>query len=468
MNNEWSKGLEEGWVCLDSIRSAPLLARLNASLEWATATVKLAHADSQLWRPDGEESVVRPIDKMILEASLLAHVAGRCQGARAAAENLIKEVAKHTEVASRLFELIRRRPHLRTSLGLLWVALDSFDCGDAAQRSLLRDLWEREPFPTQPHERSPYRLLDQAWVSSKARGIVDPAIATGALVPFTSLGNLNGAPFMPRDDLYALTHTAMYITDFGEWSQPNSYSSEMIGALSLYRLMEEDYDLAAELALADVLVGDTTANEAQVTVQAVLHDVFDAIGRIPSPTFNSSEYALAVNQDTYLRYHSYHTTFVYALLCYGVLRDQHRQDLKWEPLLSTYAIRSWHPEEEAPISSPIEHIGILAAQHTHKWTAACRARGIPFDEDGSDLLRSVLDAHLIRAIQFDQVDDIVQLLGMSEIGGKSKTDQLVRTHVSQRARLAQACKADTALAQKVAADFDLEASEIWSKSVQKL
>lgn len=456
MSNKFSdKQMELGWTCLDSKSSASLVDRLNASLDWATDTVKNVRLDSQLWCPDSDDCIVRPIDKMILEASLLAHIAGRCENSRIAANSLIQEVAKHTDVASRLYELVRRRPHLRTSLGLLWVAFDSFDCGDEAQRRFMRDLWEREPFPPQPHERSPFRLLDQAWVSSKARDEIDPVIATGVLVPFTSLGNIDGTPFMSRDDLYALTHTAMYITDFGEWSQPNLYSSEMIGSVSLARLMEGDFDLAAELALADILVGDTVTNESQLTVRAVLNDVFDAIGRVPSPTFDQAEYLLAIDKETYLRYHSYHTTFVYALLCYGILRDQNHTDLKWEPTLSTHEIRNWHPEEDAPIFSKIENLGALVAHHTHEWTDVCRARGIPFKEDGTDLLRSVLDAHLVRAIQNDQVDDVIKLLGMSEIGGPSQTDQLVRAHFSQRARLAQAYQSDALLAEKVAAHFDL-------------
>lgn len=391
---------------------------------------------------------------MVLEASLLALVAGRYQGARTAAEGLIQEVAKHAEVTSRIYELVRWRPHLRTSLGLLWVTLDSFDCGDAAQRRSVRDLWEREPFPVQPHERSPYRLLDQAWVSSKARGAVDPAIATGTLLPFTSLGNLDGAPFMHRADLYALTHAAMYMTDFGEWSLPNVYASEVIGAISLSRLLDGDLDLAAELALADVLVGDTAADEAQVAVRAVLNDAFDAMGYVPSPTFDQAEHVHAADPDAYIRFHSYHTTFVYALLCHGLLRDQDHRTATWEPALSAYKTRIWHSSEAGPASRPSEHLGARVAYNTREWTAACTARGVPFDADGADLLRPTLDAHLVRAVQTDEVDDMVQLLGMSEVGGRSRTDQLVRAHVSQRARLARATKGDAALADEVAALFD--------------
>lgn len=454
-NRELDKQSELSWTCLDNASSVQLLSRLNASIKWATATVELAQPDSQLWRSDQNNNIIRPIDKMILEASLLALIAGRCRGARAAAKNLIKEVAKHTEVISRVYQLIRRRPHLRTSLGLLWVAFDDFDCGDVAQRRSMRDLWQREPFPPQPHERVPYRLLDQAWVRSKAKGEVDPIIATGALVPFTSLGNFDGAPFMNRSDLYALTHTAMYITDFGEWSQPNSYSSEIIGAIGLSRMMDGDFDLAAELIIADILVGDTVVSEAQITIRAVLNDVFDSLGLIPSLNFDQSEYELATDQDSYVRYHSYHTTFVYALLCYSVLRNQNCQSSKKEFELSAPRIRTWHYKDMTPLPNPIANLSVLVASHIHGWTDICRARAIQIEEDGSDLLRSALDAHLIHAVRTDSIDDILQLLSMSEIGGYSQIDQLVRTHISQRARLAKACEEDALLAEKVAAEYDL-------------
>lgn len=456
MSNRASiKQSERSWACLDSVSSVQLLSRLNASIEWAITTIKLVQPDSQLWCSDQNNNIIRPIDKMILEASLLALVAGRCQGARIAAENLMKEVAKHTEVISRIYQLIRRRPHLRTSLGLLWVAFDNFNCGDIAQRRSMRDLWEREPFPPQPHERVPYRLLDQAWVRSKAKGEVDPIIATGALVPFTSLGNFDGAPFMNRSDLYALTHTAMYITDFGEWSQPNSYSSEIMGAISLSRMMDGDFDLAAELIIADILVGDTVLSKAQITVRAVLNDVFDSLGLIPSLNFDQSEYELATDKDGYIRYHSYHTTFVYALLCYSVLRHQNFQSSKQEFELSAPKVRTWHYKDMTPLPNPIANLSVLAANHIHDWTGICRARGVQLEKDGSDLVRTALDAHLIHAVRTDAIDDILQLLSMSEIGGHSQIDQLVRTHISQRAQLAQAYEESELLAKKVAAEYDL-------------
>lgn len=432
----------------------PLLTRLNSSLAWATTTVKCARLDSQFWCPDGDDSAIRPIDKMVLEASLLALVAGRCHDTRTAAEDLIQEVAKHTEVTSRIYNIVRWRPHLRTSLGLLWLAFDEFDCGDVNQRHAIRDLWESEPFPVQPHERIPYRLLDQAWVSSKVRGAIDPAIEKGALIPFTSLGNLDGAPFMHRNDLYALTHTAMYMTDFGEWLSHDVYSSEVINAISLSSLMDGDFDLAAELALADVLVGDVAVDVGQITVRAVLNDVFDAIGRIPSPTFKKSEYDLASDPDTYLRFHSYHTTFVYALLCYCILQKQSHQTNTFEPTLSAAKTRVWKSDEMDTMPHPIEDIGTLVAHHTQKWTAVCRARGASFDAEGDDLLRRVLDAHLIRAVNTDQIHNMVQLLGMSKVGGQSQVDKLVRTHVNQRARLAQASQGDTNLSEVVVSAFD--------------
>jgi len=434
----------------DRAGSDPLLDRLNTSLAWATTTVKHARLDSQLWCPEGDDGAIRPIDKMVLEASLLALVAGRCQGARTAAEDLISEVSKRSEVTSRIYDLVRWRPHLRTSLGLLWLALDSFDCGDSSQRRSIRNMWESEPFPTQPHERSPYRLLDQAWVSSKVRGAIDPAITSGALASFTPLGNLDGAPFMHRNDLYALTHTAMYITDFGEWPSQQMYPSELITAISLSCLMDGDFDLAAELVLADVLVGDTIADVGQITVRTALNDVFDAIGRVPAPSFNKADHSLADDPETYVRFHSYHTTFVYALLCSCILRKGNRETSELEYDLDTHKKRYWHSDEMKPIGHPIGNLGKLVAHHTQKWTYACRERGAPFDIDGSDLLRRVLDAHQIRAVYRNQIDDLMQLIGMSEIGGHSRVDMLIRAHVNQSARLAVTSQDDPDLVDTLA------------------
>lgn len=448
------------WTCdrfgRDSSTLDPLLARLDASMTWATLTVRSARSESPIWCPEGNHGAIRPIDKMVLEASLLALVAGRYPGARNAAEELIQEVAKHTDVTLRIYELVRWRPHLRTSLGLLWVALDSFDCGNISQRRLMCELWEREPFPVQPHERSPYRLLDQAWVSSKARGVLHPAIESGVLLPFTSLGNLDGAPFMHSSDLYALTHAAMYMTDFGEWALPNVFASEVIGALSLSRLLDEDFDLAAELALADVLVGDATADEGQIVVRAVLNDVFDSLGYVPSPTYDQGECNLAADPETYIRFHSYHTTFVYALLCHGLLRKHEHGTAIWEPGFSTYKSRTLRFRGAVRSVQSNEHIGMQVAHKVEEWTDACRARGASYEQNGADFLRRTLDAHLVRAVQADAVDDMIQLLGMSEVGGQSRIDQLVRVHVTHRSRLARVAECDSALTDETAAAFDEE------------
>lgn len=406
---------------------------MSSALSWSVTTVRGARADSVIWGGERAQNALRPIDKMVLEAALLALVAGRAPAVRPAAQLLIEAVAEHDEVIARIFDLLRWRPHLRTSLGLLWVALDEFGCGDRGRSRALAELWGEERAPTQPHERSPYRLLDQAWVCSQATGQMHPAIAEGALLPFTSLAHLDGAPFMRRDDLYALTHAAMYVTDFGRWSPPATYPSEVIGALGLARLLEGDLDLATELAIADLLVGDTVVGDCQVVLRAVLNDVFDALGCLPSPTFDSAEQGTAADRDDYLRFHSYHTTFVYALMCSCIVSDPHAT--RGEPALSTPGLRNAPPPQGDASSDGHAELGRRVAEQAAEWASACSMRGVDFLDSGGALLRPVIDAHLIWAVQADRMEDVMRLLGMSSVAGRSRIDQSVRRYVDQRARL---------------------------------
>lgn len=410
-----------------------IVDRVIASLVWATSTVEEARAGDEPWSGDAG-SAIRPIDKLVLEASLLAFVADRHLGSHPSVSDLAGAVSRRTDVSTRMYELIRWRPHLRTSLGLLWIVFDHFDCGDPKQRRLLRELWSREPAPVQPHERSPYRLLDQAWVRSQVYGEPDPVIAGAGLLPFTSLANAAGGIFMTRRDLYALTHAAMYVSDFGRWPQSTTFDSATFGAMSLSRLLVRDFDLAAELALADALIGDSPANVAQLVVRAVLNDEFDRLGHVPSPTFQIIDHENSASPDDYLRFHAYHTTFVYALMCCGLLLE--RIPTTWEPTLSltkTHSYKTTFANDDQGAES--EHLGARVARTVSEWMGTCTSRGVCFPWLEEGLVRATLDAYLVQAIQMDRIEDALRLLNMASVGGVSRVDERTREYLAVRASL---------------------------------
>jgi len=249
---------------------------------------------------------------MLSEAALLALISRRALGGHSAINDLLESVVECSEALDRMYELVRWHPYLWTSAGAIWVILDELAVGDPVKRERLRRLWKDKEL-IQPRERVPYRLLDQAWIRSIVHGRQDFLLCSHGLLSCSSFENVAGGLFMGTSDLYAVTHTPMYVTDFGRLGR-TSVEPGWLGSLGLSRLLINDLDLAGEFALADVLTQEKPG-VGTLTITAALSTIFDQLGFIPAPTFREEGHRQAEAPDDYLFFHTYHSTFVYGLLC---------------------------------------------------------------------------------------------------------------------------------------------------------
>jgi len=169
----------------------------------------------------------------------------------------------------------------------------------------------------QATERLPHRALEQEWLAGL---LGDDRRPTPGLVTATVLSARIDVLCGSRDDAYAFTHALMYATDFGR--HPDAVPAALVPRLLPQAraalagaLDDEDWDLAGELLLTwPMLAAD--AGPAESTALAVLLDVADAVGTLPSATLAVTPLdglAPADRADAIVLA-GYHTAYVLAIL----------------------------------------------------------------------------------------------------------------------------------------------------------
>ena len=181
--------------------------------------------------------------------------------------------------------------------------------------------------------------------------------------------------------------------------------------LGLSRLLIKDFDLAAELAMTELLVGDGKPDAGMRTIASALGTQFAALGYIPSPTFDRTDY---------------HTTFVFGILC-SLVRFMATPD---EQLIQGLSRR----EGELPPEWDGRQLGLVtvAEQIGHTFQAWI---GIADKADEAQLLRHVIDVYLLRAISSNSIDDMKALFGMARVAGVSPIHASGWRLLQRRARL---------------------------------
>lgn len=257
-------------------------------------------------------------DKFAAETALLLWLAARDPVRR---EELGSAI---TSVARRLAPLVRTERHLE----ILAASPQAF-IGAAMPHVLLQsmgfvdDLFEEaaRAASSSPYlkstDRPNFRQMELRWLCS---------IHERADLPFDDLQaqGLIACPlhpvFMRREDAYAVTHAAMYMTDFGR--RKPALSPELAASVARFVeqtlcwcLAERDWDLLGEVLMTAAMCG-CPAGAAAVTARAVLGDVFGLHGCVPGPDFVAGE-LLSLEDDArrmHVHVHSYHSSYVYGML----------------------------------------------------------------------------------------------------------------------------------------------------------
>jgi Domain of unknown function (DUF6895) len=296
---------------------ADLLARLRASIDFADRTVLAADREHSLWRVDLGQ--VSGFEKLLLEASILALLASRTGCVDDQVAVLLASIAGRADRAA-LVRAIRRQPALVTTLGTALIILDRFGSTSEEEHRALESALD-SPY-VECFERTPFRLLDRAWVMHIAGRTTARSTAPTAL---TTAARRTHPIYLAREDVYAITHTVMYATDFGARRPPAILRTarlwESIDACIAWCLAARDFDLVAELLLAQLMLRRRLSPYGRAAWQVAQH-TWDRLGFLPGPSLSARDFE-ALEEDSerrqYAHYHMYHTMFVGGLLAGALL-----------------------------------------------------------------------------------------------------------------------------------------------------
>ena len=241
-----------------------------------------------------------------VEDSLLAVAALLAPGAR----------SERTRIA------IALNPAICLQLGMPHVLLSTLDAGNEQLDRLLDASTGATAHGG--NEVVPHRALERFWIESVRTGE-----ATGEPFERAAADSVLNHPvdlvWGSREDGYAHTHALMYYTNFGYTPRPLPRARTTVlresEALLARALLLEDYDLTAEVLMAWPLTSAPWSAAAAFGLR-VLAELEDEVGFLPAKNGTPEKfYRLTGTERTrYAVAASYHTAYVWAMLCAMSLR----------------------------------------------------------------------------------------------------------------------------------------------------
>ena len=322
-----------------------LAERISYALDFAKRSILHLIAEGHS-APEDAPWYVRP-EKIIAEAGLLMVYAKAGESHPA-----VKEALKA------LYEVLEPLARSKSVLGNICLkpalALD-YGCGHICltylgyPNALFDEAIEQALKAGKKTERTPYRMLEQAWLMKlwkQADTKADVALWSG-------LGCLNQSPDLfseSTDDVYATTHAAMYVFFDGQASA-HLDTDALIGYLESWLVIymdQQDYDIAGELLQAWALTGKPLTAIALFALKC-LTEIEQRVGFLPAPNLDLGmiEGREQNERRTYIYSVNYHTAFVMGLLC-GSLLKQH------EHLRPATDDKPFHPELQAMLKEELQ------------------------------------------------------------------------------------------------------------------
>jgi hypothetical protein len=168
-------------------------------------------------------------------------------------------------------------------------------------------------------ERPPHRLLELRWLLDSA-DLAHRLPSYGVLCRASNLGRQVNPIYLSDYDIYSITHTLFYLTDFGRLPETQLSSvrrrraCEIVGKLLAMQIYRGNWDLVGELLLSHHCLRATSdfyASGWQALLAAQWPD-----GAVPGPNYRSqaTEGMNDTDRQSYVFKHCYHTTLVAALV----------------------------------------------------------------------------------------------------------------------------------------------------------
>ena len=290
---------------------------IHAVLDFAQRAVgRLGHFSAHFAAIDKQLQPDQVLDKFVAETALLLLLAARLPrsaGLAARVGGMAQALARFARQPRHL-QLLASNPQCIVGVGFSHILLNRLGARDGMFGAAV-DAAFGSAF-TDSVDRPNFRQMEMQWLR---------ALHTGAAPDFTSLlpCSLLNKPlhpiYMRRADAYAVTHAAMYLSDFGaqaldSHADPAAMLSFVEHGLS-WCLAYADWDLLAEILIVHVLSGAPASPFARLA-DSVLRRVYATHAAVPGPNFDSKAFEAldGTSSDVYFAMHTYHSTYVYGIL----------------------------------------------------------------------------------------------------------------------------------------------------------
>ena len=248
---------------------------------------------------------------------MLVHVAARVDDpqVRERVAALAARIAGHAR-SDRTAVAVALYPTIAWQLAMPYILVRGLDAPDPRLDGLLE--LSTTASSAEGREVPPHRTLERRWLHAVWRGeaVMDADQTVAASVLAHPVDLLLGA----RDDAYAFTHALMYLSGFGAWQPALPRPLEEVVAeasgLLARALVAEDYDLAAEVLMAWPLTGSDWSPAAGFGFR-VLAEFEDEVGYLLAGNGIPGRYhhLSGPERTTYALAASYHTAYVWGILC---------------------------------------------------------------------------------------------------------------------------------------------------------
>jgi hypothetical protein len=288
---------------------------LRRGLNWIVQHLDLVVPDD-LYEPD---QIKETAELSILYGSLTTWSISGCDVALSSIQNHLLDFLSNPKVA----EWVRKLPAFYSPYVVAYLPLRSVGLRIASFEQVLKPL-HRAGYP---HllETTPYRELELQYLVWKA-GIDPRPPVCGPVYRRTALGRCRNPIYFSTEEVYSVTHTVIYLTDFAQNIRSLGEGQklgprEIVATLLLHCRRKQDWDLSSELLLNMVGLGAIDTPLFAACLQAVL-EAWRSDGALPGPGFPSLP-PDPTRRQFFQR--CYHTTLVGSLLCGAYLHGQREQ-----------------------------------------------------------------------------------------------------------------------------------------------
>lgn len=321
-----------------------LHSRIENVIDFAIDNIGQLEIKAELWNETIAPNITLA-DKVIIETSLLLLITKRNNIFYGAIGNKLKILGEKLNPYIRCEKnkiLLMRNPQSAAVLGIGHIALNEIGIIDDEFDFLIkRPFLSGEILNT---ERLPYRTMDVFWLNNLI--LTSAPIEFENILPFTIVMSKAHPVYMTSPDVYALTHSLMYITDFGTKALNPQIDkvriSETVNAAISYHLLSDNLDILGELLMSASMLRITDSLMVKIGWK-LFNNIWDKLGFLPCPTFDSSVFkALSGNEaSSYAFKHLYHTTYVGGILSNLLLISEQTYSVKKTIEVMTIEIIDW-------------------------------------------------------------------------------------------------------------------------------